>query len=435
MSDVVAEDRQVPGMMMHSGNRDAAGRETVGSGRARLARRANRRAAFKAALPAMPLLVFLACFLLLPLLFIFHTAISDREIADNLPRTVEALGGWDGQGEAPTQAYAVFAGEVREAEQRGTLRALGRRVGYQLDRGMSVLQKAARVARSENTADAGAVKQALIDADPAYGGPGLWTIVRDHANPYSTFYLRWAAGFETKIDKDGLASREVGYDFRQFYLRTIFISLVVTALTLVVGYPLAFVISTSRGWIGGLMLFCILLPFWTSLLVRTMSWIVVLQTNGVLNGVLSSIGAVSEPATWLYTRTATILVMFQIQLPFTVLPMLGVMQAIPPSHVRAARSLGAGPIRAHFNVFFPQAIPGMAAGGLLTFVLCLGFYLTPALVGGASDQMISFFIARFTNEELNWGLASALSTLLVVGAGICAMPFARLISRHSSERK
>ncbi|OJU71214.1 MAG: hypothetical protein BGO05_13290 [Rhizobiales bacterium 63-7] len=228
---------------------------------------------------------------------------------------------------------------------------------------------------------------------------------------------------------------ETGYDFRLFYLRTILISLAVTALTLVVGYPLAYVIATSRGWVGGLMLFCILLPFWTSLLVRTMSWIVVLQTNGVLNGVLTGIGAVTEPVTWLYTRTATILVMFQIQLPFTVLPMLGVMRAIPPSHVRAARSLGAGPIRAHFNVYFPQAVPGIAAGGLLTFVLCLGFYLTPALVGGASDQMISYFIARFTNEELNWGLASALSTLLVVGAGVCALPFARLISRHSSERK
>lgn len=435
MIDVAAEDRQVPGMVMLSANADVPGRETVDSGRVKQVSRANRRAAVRAALPAVPLLVFLTCFLLLPLLLIFHTAIADREIADNLPRTVEALRDWQGDRQPPVETYAVFLREIGEADQRGSLRSLGRRVGYQLDRGMSVLQKASRVARASTDLDAEAAWQTLIKADPAFGGAGFWSIVKDHGNPYSTFYLKWAAGFQTKIDKDGLASKEVGYDFRLFYLRTIVISLVVTALTLVVGYPLAYVIASSRGWIGGLMLFCILLPFWTSLLVRTMSWIVVLQTNGVLNGVLTGLGAVTEPVTWLYTRTATILVMFQIQLPFTVLPMLGVMQAIPASHVRAARSLGAGPLQAHFNVYFPQAIPGIAAGGLLTFVLCLGFYLTPALVGGSSDQMISFFIARFTNEELNWGLASALSTLLVLGAGICAMPFARLISRHSSERK
>ncbi len=434
MSEIVAGKRQMR-MKTAQADKAALDRGTVVRGRAVGAARGERMQAMRSALPALLLLVFLSCFLVLPLLFIFHTAISDREIADNLPETVAALQDWNGDGTPPPEVYAIFLGEIGKANERATLRQLGRRVGYQLDRGMNLIQKAGGVARSGAATDAAAARTALTDIDPAYAAPGIWTIVKQHGSPYSTFYLGWAAGFQTKLDKDGRPSMETGYDFRLFYLRTILISLAVTALTLVVGYPLAYVIATSRGWVGGLMLFCILLPFWTSLLVRTMSWIVVLQTNGVLNGVLTGIGAVTEPVTWLYTRTATILVMFQIQLPFTVLPMLGVMRAIPASHVRAARSLGAGPIRAHFNVYFPQAVPGIAAGGLLTFVLCLGFYLTPALVGGASDQMISYFIARFTNEELNWGLASALSTLLVVGAGVCALPFARLISRHSSERK
>ena len=420
---------------MQADTRTAPSLNTVMSGRVTGRRMGGRSAALRAALPVVPLLLFLTCFLVFPLLFILHTAVSDREIADNLRQTTAMLKGWSGDGLPPAEAYAVFLREIGAADKQRTVRQIGRRIGYQLEQGMNIVQKAAGVARAEATTDPASVQQALMSADPAFAAPGIWTIIRDHGSPYSLFYLKWAAGFQIKLNKDGVASKEVGYDFRLFYLRTILVSLVVTALTLVVGYPLAYVIANARGWVGGLMLFCILLPFWTSLLVRTMSWIVVLQTNGVLNGLLVSLGAVTEPLTLLYTRTATILVMFQIQLPFTVLPMLGVMQAIPASHVRAARSLGAGPLRAHFNVYFPQAIPGMAAGGLLTFVLCLGFYLTPALVGGASDQLISFFIARFTNEELNWGLASALSTLLVVGAGLCAMPFARLISRHASERK
>lgn len=435
MSEIAATDGQVRKMTLQADTRTAPSLKTVMSGRVTGPRKGRRSAALRAALPAVPLMVFLTCFLVFPLLFILHTAVSDREIVDNLRETAAALEGWNGDGLPPAETYAVFLREVGDAEKRGTLRQVGRRIGYQLERGMNVVQKAARVARADGMTDAASVRQALMAADPAFAAPGIWTIIRDQNSPYSLFYLKWAAGFQTRLDKDGLASKEVGYDFRLFYVRTILVSLVVTALTLVVGYPLAYVIANARGWVGGLMLFCILLPFWTSLLVRTMSWIVVLQTNGVLNGLLVSLGAVTEPLTLLYTRTATILVMFQIQLPFTVLPMLGVMQAIPASHVRAARSLGAGPLRAHFNVYFPQAVPGMAAGGLLTFVLCLGFYLTPALVGGASDQLISFFIARFTNEELNWGLASALSTLLVVGAGLCAMPFARLISRHASERR
>lgn len=435
MSDIATEVRRIPTAGMQGVEMDAPSLKTVVSGRRNAGGPGRTASAMRAALPAVPLLVFLSCFLVLPLLFIVHTAVLDREIADNLPQTTAALQGWDGAGLPPADVYASFLRELRRADEAGTLRALGRRVGYQLDRGMNVIQKARGVARGEAAGDAAAAREALTAADPAYGAPGLWRILKRQDSRYSSFYLRWAAGFPVKLAIDGAASKEIGYDFRLFYFRTILISLIVTALTLVVGYPLAYVIANARGWVGAAMLFCILLPFWTSLLVRTMSWIVVLQTNGVLNGALLSLGLVGEPVTWLYTRTATILVMFQIQLPFTVLPMLGVMQAIPPSHVRAARSLGAGPIRAHFNVFFPQAVPGMAAGGLLTFVLCLGFYLTPALVGGASDQMISFFIARFTNEELNWGLASALSTLLVIGASILALPVARLISRHSSERK
>ena len=388
-----------------------------------------------AALPAMPLLLFLLMFLLIPIGSILRTAISDEEIVKALPLTKQALQGWRGDDLPPAAVYMTLGQELEAAGHGGSLRALGRRVGYELTGGTAIILNGGRVGSEDfNRADPESWKFKLIEADAAWGQRGVWSIVKHYDGHYSAFYLRWAAGFSVKILADGNSSHDSAYDFRSIYLRTILISLVVTSLTIVIGYPVAYVIANANGRIAAVLLFFILLPFWTSLLVRTMSWIVFLQTNGVLNSALAETGLISTPLPLLYTRMATIIAMIQIQLPFTVLPMITVMRAIPANQVKAARSLGAGPLRAHASVFLPQTVPGIAAGGLLTFVLCLGFYLTPALVGGPSDQMVSFFIARFTNEDLNWGLASALSTILIFGAGIVALPLARHVAHRSSDR-
>lgn len=393
------------------------------------------RRAVRAALPAAPLLIFLLLFLVIPIGSIFHTAVSDGEIARALPLTTQALQAWDGDDVPLSAVYMTFGQELEAAGNAGSVRPLGRRMGYELSRGANIILGAQRILSEDfDRADPQAWKAQLIKADPAWGQSGVWSIIKHYDARYSAFYLRWATGFPVKIEADGRLSQETSYDFRSIYLRTILISLVVTGLTILIGYPVAYVIANASGRTAAVLLFFILLPFWTSLLVRTMSWIVFLQTNGVLNATLAGTGLISEPLPLLYTRMATIIAMIQIQLPFTVLPMISVMRAIPTNQVKAARNLGAGPLRAHATIFLPQAVPGIAAGGLLTFVLCLGFYLTPALVGGPSDQMVSFFIARFTNEDLNWGLASALSVILILGAGLVALPLARHVARHSSDR-
>ena len=394
----------------------------------------NRRVAL-AALPAVPLLIFLLLFIAIPLGSIVHTSLSDGEIAKALPQTTQALSAWDVEELPPPAIYMMLGRELEAASSAGSLRPLGRRLGYELSRGMQIVLNSQRgLSVYFDRADPQAWKAELIKAEPAWGQRGIWRIIKQHTGRYSTFYFRWATGFPVKIDAEGRMSLETTYDFRSIYLRTILISLIVTGLTILIGYPVAYVIANASGGVAAVLLFFILLPFWTSLLVRTMSWIVFLQTNGVLNNALAGMGLSSEPLPLLYTRMATIIAMIQIQLPFTVLPMISVMRAIPVNQVKAARSLGARPLSAHATIFLPQAIPGIAAGGLLTFVLCLGFYLTPALVGGPSDQMVSFFIARFTNEELNWGLASALSAVLILAAGIVALPLAGLVARHSSDR-
>jgi putative spermidine/putrescine transport system permease protein len=386
-----------------------------------------------AILPALPLIAFLAMFLAVPLAIVGKTAFQDNEIATALPATLQQLTAHTGASLPSDEVFAHLISDVIKAKKSGLLRPLARRMEYGVDGGSVAVLDLSRIATDELAArDAAEIRQAVIESNSVWGAPGIWQAVAESSSPYSLFYMKWALGADVKFTADGKAATDGTYNFPAIYLRTVVISVLVTVLTVLIGYPTAYVVATSTGLVGKVLVFFILLPFWTSLLVRTMSWIVVLQKNGVMNDLLMSSSVVTEPLPLLYTRFATILAMVQIQLPFTVLPMITVMRAIPPTHVRAARSLGASPLTAHLSVFMPQAVPGIAAGALLTFVLCLGFYLTPALVGGPRDQMVSFFIARFTNEQLNWGLASALSLVLIVGATAVALPLSRYISTHSS---
>ncbi len=407
--------------------------DAMGVGHPRTAGRQGAGRTLVAALPAMPLMIFFLLFLIVPLGTILRTAVADGQIAQTLPRTVAALQSWSGGDLPAPDAYRTLFDELQAAREDGTLRPLGRRLEYELAGGSGAVLNAQRAKAGGSDASADSDwKSQIIDADPIWGQQAVWSILKRYDGAYSGFYLRWAAGVPVKMDAAGETAHEPGYNFPAIYLRTAVIGLVVTALTILIGYPLAYVIATSSGRIAVILLFFVLLPFWTSLLVRTMSWVVVLQTNGIINQFLTGVGVTSEPVQLLYSRTATLLAMIQIQLPFTVLPMITVMRAIPMNQVRAARSLGAGPLFSHASIFLPQALPGIAAGGLLTFVLSLGFYITPALVGSPADQMVSFFIARFTNEELNWGLASALSVLLCVGMSIIALPFGLYIRGRRS---
>jgi putative spermidine/putrescine transport system permease protein len=157
----------------------------------------------------------------------------------------------------------------------------------------------------------------------------------------------------------------------------------------------------------------VLLPFWTSTLVRTTAWVVLLQTNGVVNNLIQWLGLANGPLPLLYNRMGVYIAMTHVLLPFLILPLYGVMRGIRPEAMRAALSLGAHPAKAFLRVYLPQTLPGVAAGAAIVFALALGYYLTPALVGGGSDQLVGASIAFYTNESLNWGMAAALSLLLL----------------------
>ena len=202
--------------------------------------------------------------------------------------------------------------------------------------------------------------------------------------------------------------------FRDVLGRTLWISAMVTLVCLALGYPVAYVIAAQPPGRAAMLLFLVLLPFWTSLLVRTAAWVVLLQREGVLNSLFLSLGLVHEPLKMIFNRFAVYVAMVHVLLPFMVLPLYSVMRGIPPSYVRAASSLGAKPFTAFRRVYLPQTLPGIGAGCLMVFIQALGYYITPALVGGADDQMISYFIAFYASRTVNWGMAAALSATLLV---------------------
>jgi len=194
---------------------------------------------------------------------------------------------------------------------------------------------------------------------------------------------------------------------------TFWIALLSTVTCLVIGYPFAYLMTIVPGRVAGLLLIAVLLPFWSSLLVRTFAWQVILRDTGIINGFLLGIGVVEEPVTLIRTTLGVIIGMSHILLPFMVLPIYAVMRRIDPEFGRAAANLGASPWRAFVRVFVPLTLPGVLAGALLVFVLALGFYITPALLGGLRDQMISQLIVQQVQQALDWGSASAMAVLLM----------------------
>ena len=238
-------------------------------------------------------------------------------------------------------------------------------------------------------------------------------MIRRAAGPVTDFYLLAALDLRRDANEAITATLPEQAVFRNVLGRTLWISGVVTLVCLLLGYPVAYFIARQPPGRAAVLLFLVLLPFWTSLLVRTVAWVVLLQREGILNNLFLSLGLVSEPVRMIFNRFAVYVAMVHVLLPFMVLPLYAVMKGISPSYLRAASSLGAAPLTAFRRVYMPQTLPGVGAGCLMVFIQALGYYITPALVGGADDQMISYFIAFYASKTVNWGMAAALSIMLL----------------------
>jgi putative spermidine/putrescine transport system permease protein len=396
----------------------------VGTGLARQVRRAERRRLLGMLALMAPSVVFVALLFAVPIALFLFRSVDNSEIRGYLPRTVEAMATWDGQGTPPPQAFSALAGDLRALGDTSAVSLLGRRLNYAMPGYRALILRTARNLPDPATADMSA---AMIDAAPQWAEAAPWAILKQQSGPLTSFYLLAALDLERGVDG---AIHRVADDralFIGLYGRTLLVSLGTTLICLVLGFPVAAVMAQARPATASWLLMLVLIPFWTSLLVRTTAWVVLLQNQGPVNKLLAWLGLIEQPLALIFNRTGVYIAMVQVLLPYMILPLYSVMKGISPTHLRAAASLGARPLRAFRTVYLPLTAPGIAAGATLVFVLSVGFYVTPALVGGPGDQMIGYFIAYLTNSAVNWGLASALGALLLLLVALLYAALGRLV--------
>ncbi len=361
-----------------------------------------------------PLFLFLLAVFLVPIAILLTRAVDNREVAAVLPKTAAALAARQGD-DAPTAAAAEALVTDLRASPREAVAEVAKRLNYYQSGLRSLLLKTARDVNAADMATTSATEK-LKEIDERWADPATWSVIQRALPQQTDFYL--LAAVDLKRDAQG-AIRQASDDnaiYRDVILRTFAISGSVMLICLLLGYPLAYWIATAPPATARKLMLLVLLPFWTSLLVRTTAWVVVLQSGGVVNSLLGWLGVIdpAHPVELIHNRIGVLIAMTHILLPFMVLPIFSVMKSIPPNYMRAAASLGAPPLSAFLRVYLPLSLPGVSAGGLLVFILALGYYITPALVGGAQDQMLSYFIAYFASQVTNWGMAAALSATLLV---------------------
>ena len=361
----------------------------------------------------LPLSGFLLVFFVAPLVWLLSLAVREAEVPRALPRTLAVLQTWQSGQALPPKVFPGFAQDLVEARAASTLADAARRLNYEVNGVRSTLMRAAREVGSA-APDTVFGAEFFNSVDPTLTTPEFFAAVQRARGPVSSYYL--LAAFDLARNAKGEIERvsEANRIYIDVLLRTLGISLSVTLLCLLMGFPVAMLLTQVTAKTADWLMILVLLPFWTSLLVRTAAWVVVLQREGMVNTLLMRLGLITEPLTLIYNRTGVLIAMTHVLLPFMILPLYGVLKGIPPNYMRAATSLGAPPLVAFVRVYLPMAAPAIMAGSLMVFILAMGYYITPALVGGGSDQMLSYFVATYTTDTGNWGLASALGLMMLV---------------------
>jgi len=377
--------------------------------------RALRREKLKSLALVAPLFVFIAVSFLLPIADMLWRGIEDPSVSTNLPRTTQEIQNWDStSGELPDEnVFEALVLDIKEGAKDKLITRVGKRLNYELPGMSSLFRKSQR--RVPKLDDEGPYKETLIKLDKKWGNIETWQLLKTFSPAYTAGYFY--AALDLQVTPAG--DVELLPNDRRIYLklfwRTIYLSLFITLMTLILGFPVAYLLATLPLKSSNMLLMLVLLPFWTSLLVRTTSWIALLQREGVLNDLLVSVGFIDtgNRLSMIHNATGTVVAMTHILLPFMILPLYSVMKTIPPSYMKAAISMGAHPYHAFLKVYAPNTIPGIGAGAILVFILSIGYYITPALVGGTSGTFISNFIAYHVSSSLNWGLAAALGIILL----------------------
>lgn len=372
-----------------------------------------------------PLLVFMLVFFLVPLVTMMASAVSDPVATNALPRTARALAQWDRAtvpGAAQQTAFVVDLRALTNDEQFGDL---VRRLNSAQSGFRTLLGKTRRaIGNAGDSADLAAI-------DARWKELPYWIAISDAvASRWTDANLLAAIDLEHNPAGAVVAMPEGASANRLILVRTFVTAAIVTIACIAIGLPFAMVAASVQGWRRQLLLGAVLLPLWTSLLVRTAAWYIVLQDNGLINAALKGLGIISGPLPLMFNRLGVVIAMTHVLLPFMVLPIFSVLVAIPKNLMPAAASLGAHPLRAFLHVLLPLSMRGVVSGALLVFMAALGYYITPALIGGANDQMISSVIAYYATAAANWGMAGALGLVLLAMTILLYAVYIRLASER-----
>ena len=392
-------------------------------------KKAEKRNKIKAFLLVAPLLLFLLITYIFPIGEMFTRSIDDRMITNMLPKTFASMEKWDGKELPPEEVYRSFYEDYKILAEKKEHGKLGQRLNKEKNGFNSILKRLFRKVKRNQIDETVSIKEQINKIHRNFTKVEYWQAIKRTAPPYTI--NKYLKGMDMYLDEDGNVA-QVSEDrriHRILWLRTLEIALFVTIFCFLMGYPIAHLLATLPMKYSNLLMICVLLPFWTSLLVRTASWMILLQQQGLVNDFFVMIGLVADNnrPEMMYNKVGTYVAMTQILLPFMVLPLYSVMKTISPSLMRAGKSLGGTPFVAFWKIYFPLTIPGIGAGCLLVFILAIGYYITPALVGGASGTLISNQIAFHMKQTLDWSFASAMGLMLLTGVLVIYWIYNKLV--------
>jgi putative spermidine/putrescine transport system permease protein len=377
-------------------------------------KKSERKNKLKAFLLVAPLLLFLIITYVFPIGDMLVRSVDDREVTNMLPKTFKAMENWDGQDLPSEEVFEAFYFDMELLIKEKREGKLSTQLNYTKNGFKSIIKK---LRRSMRKFEEGNYKEQIMSVHKRWADVDYWRAIKARSNAYTGQKYLKGMDMYTNENGDIVSVSEDRRVHRVLWLRTLEVAFFVTIFCFLMAYPIAHLLATLPMKYSNLLMICVLLPFWTSLLVRTASWMILLQQQGVVNDFFVWIGLVTDDnrPEMMYNKIGTYVAMTQILLPFMVLPLYSVMKTISPSLMRAGKSLGGTPFVAFWKVYFPLTIPGIGAGSLLVFILAIGYYITPALVGGASGTLISNQIAFHMKSTLDWSFASAMGLMLLAG--------------------
>lgn len=365
----------------------------------------------RAILLVAPPLLFLVFLFILPIGNMLTRSVDDKLVNEVLPNTFQEFEKWDKVSDAPESMFQALHDDILSAE-KISLGKAGVRMNYEKPGWRSLLKKTVRGVKKM---EAPPYRAQFIEADKRWADNEFWLSLGAMKDERTLGYFLNSVDRRFDYNKNVISVDENRKVYNLLWYRTLLVSFIVTIACLILAYPVSYLLATLPMRISNLLMICVLMPFWTSLLVRIVAWMIMLQNNGVVNDTLVGVGILDDEnrLAMMYNFNGTVIVMTQILLPFMILPIFSVMKTIPPSYMKAAQNLGATPTLAFIRVYMPQTIPGVGAGCILVFIVAIGYYITPELVGGKDGRLIGNMVAYHMQRSLNWGLAAAMGTILL----------------------